>query len=315
MCAQLLVTNRARTLFARLLTWKRLCSYPPMRIVCSSFRIGVVGGCSIMGQRFLNSDHTFALCAYGESPYLEECLASLIAQTVKTNILIATSTPNDHIETIARRYGVPLHINDGAPGISHDWNCAVSHCKTPLVTIAHQDDVYLPSYAEAVLNSVNGSGRPLIFFTNYGEIRDGRSVDDVRILKVKRLLLSPLKIRCLRKFKAVKRGVLSLGSSICCPSVTLCLPNLSNPIFLEGMRCNLDWEAWERASRREGEFLYDQRILMRHRIHEGSETTSLIENDVRSQEDYVMLCKFWPSLIARAVWKFYVTSQSSNSCL
>ena len=58
------------------------------------------------------------------------------------------------------------------------------------------------------MNSVNGSGRPLIFFTNYGEIRDGRSVDDVRILKVKRLLLSPLKIRCLRKFKAVKRGVL-----------------------------------------------------------------------------------------------------------
>ena len=49
-------------------------------------------------KNFDNSDkinlHTFAVCAYGESPYLEECVQSLLAQKVRTRILIATSTPN-----------------------------------------------------------------------------------------------------------------------------------------------------------------------------------------------------------------------------
>ena len=39
------------------------------------------------------NDHTFAICAYKESPYLEECIKSLKNQTIKSNILIATSTP------------------------------------------------------------------------------------------------------------------------------------------------------------------------------------------------------------------------------
>ena len=42
-------------------------------------------------------DHTFAVCAYGESPYLEECVRSLLDQNVKSRILIATSTPNARI--------------------------------------------------------------------------------------------------------------------------------------------------------------------------------------------------------------------------
>ena len=47
------------------------------------------------------NDHTFAICAYKESPYLEECIKSLKNQTIKSNILIATSTPNDYIKGIA----------------------------------------------------------------------------------------------------------------------------------------------------------------------------------------------------------------------
>ena len=46
-------------------------------------------------------NHTFAVCAYGESPYLTECLDSLLAQTVKSRILIATATPNEFIRRTA----------------------------------------------------------------------------------------------------------------------------------------------------------------------------------------------------------------------
>ena len=49
-------------------------------------------------------EHTFVICAYKESPYLEECVKSLIRQTIKSNIIIVTSTPNSYIEDIAGKY-------------------------------------------------------------------------------------------------------------------------------------------------------------------------------------------------------------------
>ena len=42
--------------------------------------------------------HTFAICAYGDSPYLEECMASLACQRQKSEIICCTSTPNPQIE-------------------------------------------------------------------------------------------------------------------------------------------------------------------------------------------------------------------------
>ena len=68
----------------------------------------------------MKDQHTFAVCAYRESAFLEECVTSLLAQTVPSSILIATSTPNDHISGIATKYGIPLYINKGVAGITGD---------------------------------------------------------------------------------------------------------------------------------------------------------------------------------------------------
>ena len=90
--------------------------------------------------------HTFAVCAYKESEYLEECVRSLLGQTVKSSILIATSTPNDSIKAVAEKYELPLCVNEGPSSIAYDWNFAYSKVQTPYLTIAHQDDVYPVSY-------------------------------------------------------------------------------------------------------------------------------------------------------------------------
>ena len=57
------------------------------------------------------ADHTFVVCAYQESPYLEACICSLKKQTVSSRILIATSTPNKHIEKLAEKYGLELKVS------------------------------------------------------------------------------------------------------------------------------------------------------------------------------------------------------------
>lgn len=261
---------------------------------------------------FTAQDHTFALCAYGEGPYLRECIASLKDQSVASHIILCTSTPNGWIEDAARQADIELFVSGEAPGIAHDWNYALSCADTPLVTIAHQDDVYCAPYAQAMLEAMNDAERPLLFFTNYGELRDGEPVDDNRLLAVKRKLLRPLEDKANRADVRVRRRVLSLGSAICCPSVTMAVDALPYPVFQDGMKSNLDWEAWERISHLSGEFLYDPRILMYHRIHEGSETSALIKDNTRTAEDREMLRRFWPAPIAWALNLAHGLGRKSN---
>ncbi len=47
--------------------------------------------------------HTFVVCAYKESKYLEECIMSLVNQEVKSHIIMVTSTPNEYISSMAEK--------------------------------------------------------------------------------------------------------------------------------------------------------------------------------------------------------------------
>ena len=97
------------------------------------------------------SFHTFVICAYKESEYLEECIQSLVNQTLRSEIIMVTSTPNEYIEMMSKKYDIPLFVNEGEGGITQDWNFALSRVDTRFATIAHQDDIYEPSYAEKML--------------------------------------------------------------------------------------------------------------------------------------------------------------------
>ena len=109
-----------------------------------------------------NVRHTFAICAYGKSEYLTECIESVLNQEgVRSEVYIATSTPSDWLSDIANRYGLPVYVNDGEHGIGQDWNFAYSKATGDYVTIAHQDDVYCPGYAAEALRAfqrANGLG-------------------------------------------------------------------------------------------------------------------------------------------------------------
>ena len=92
--------------------------------------------------------HSFVVCAYGESPYLEACLKSLKAQTVPSEILICTSTPNRHVEQLAVKYGIPLKERDvqreggvrGEPQLRQaDMRCVIGHVLPAALLVAAQD--------------------------------------------------------------------------------------------------------------------------------------------------------------------------------
>lgn len=261
-----------------------------------------------MGER----KHTFVVCAYGRSPFLEECVESLVDQTQESGLVIATSTPNDLIEGISDKYGIPLFVREGKPGIAPDWNYAVSCANSPFVTIAHQDDVYAPNYAERAVSALLSVKKPLIFFSDYGELRNGKRVGDAPLAKVKRKMMLPYRAKGLSSFKLVKRAPISLGNSICCPAVTYAPGNLPSPLFREGFKSNLDWDAWERFSRLSGSFVYDSFVGMYHRVHDESETSACIADDTRTKEDLAMLERFWPKFAAKRINAIYSKAQNFN---
>ena len=264
-------------------------------------------------MRYKARNHTFAICAYKESPYLEKCILSVKGQTQLGDIIMVTSTPNDYIKELASQYEIPLYIRDGQSNIADDWNFAYQKAETELITITHQDDIYCSNYLEDVLKEVNRAKNPLIFFGDYGEIRGEDIVTDNRLLKIKKVMLMPLRNRFLWKSRFVRRRILSLGSAICCPSVTYVRDNLPSVVFEKGYQSDLDWQAWEKFSRLRGSFVYCNKVLMLHRIHSGSATTQIIADSNRTKEDYDMYCKFWPKWMANLLIKFYTKSQDSNT--
>ena len=153
---------------------------------------------------------------------------------------------------------------------------------------------------------------PIIFFTDYYELRNGKKVHNTGLLKIKRLMLAPLKIKIFQRSKFIRRRILSMGSPICCPSVTFNKERFREPLFKNHFRTNEDWECWEILSRHKGTFVYSSTPLTCHRIHEGSETSAAIAETGRSSEDYEMFRKFWPKFIAKLLVKQYGKSEKYN---
>lgn len=265
-----------------------------------------------MSKVYTAKDHTFVICAYKNSRYIEECIASLNNQTLKTNIILVTSTPSEYLQNISNKYGIQMYVNEGPSGIAEDWNFGLSKVTTKLATIAHQDDIYCEDYAEQVIKNINRYRHPLIAFTDYGELRNSQKVNKNKLLTVKRIMLLPMRIKALSSSVWVRRRILSIGDAISCPTVTYALCNLEQPIFQSGFRCNLDWQAWEKLSKCKGDFVFCKDILMYHRIHAESTTTDLIEDVGRSGEDYEMYKKFWPERIAKLLIKEYKKAEISN---
>ena len=260
--------------------------------------------------RFSAEDHTWLVCAYQSSSYLESCVQSLLNQTVKSRIQISTATPNEHIRQIADKYGLKLIVNPNKPGIGSDWNFALAHGETELMTIAHQDDIYEPDYTENMLRRMNRCREPIMYFSDYAELRNGKKVTTNKLLRIKRILLIP--VRLFPGWRWARRLSLAFGDPICCPSVTYRKTMMEGLTFTDRFSGALDWEMMEKLSRKKGQFAFDPGIRMCHRIHTESATTEIIGDHTRTREDYEMMRKFWPEAIAKRLSKAYSASEKSN---
>lgn len=254
----------------------------------------------------MEAAHAFVVPAFGRPPWLAQCLESLQQQTVRSPILIATSTPNDHIASIAGRSGVEVHVNPASAGIASDWNFALALAQARWVTLAHQDDWYAPTYTEHCLTAAAESRTPLIVFSSALE----RSTDgaEARHPRIKRVL-------CEMAFLGQpaigstfrKRLLLSFGDPIPCPTVMLHRASLPDFLFPSGFDAALDWVAWLQLARRPGDFVYVREPLVHRRVHVSSATHVHLAS--RVEEDERILRSLWPGPIAGLIGRLYAAGR------
>lgn len=253
-----------------------------------------------------DTDHTFAVCAYKESPYLEECVRSLVDQTVKTNVAIYTSTPCEYISNIADKYNIPVYVNgEKNQGIQADWNFAYNSAKTSYVTVAHQDDTYEPTYVEILLDTIKKYDDWTMYYVDYTPIKNGNcSKRDVNS-KIRRFLRLPVKNISHADKIWRKKLSLCLGNSIVCPLVTYNKDRLGDNVFTSEYSFNLDWDTFYKLACEPGRFIYMDKILGHYRVHNGATSKEFIETHKRENEDISMFEKFWPKWFVRVIMVFY----------
>lgn len=257
-------------------------------------------------------DHAFVVLGYGRSPFLGEALASLAGQTRKSPIVIATSTPNDHIAEAAAAHGVPVIVNHAREGIGADWNFALDATDARFVTLAHQDDVYFPRFLCASLAALAETGAALSF-TGYQEIDDAGALRISKISRVKHAIEAVVLGRARAVSGLRLRAFLSFGNPLPCSSVTYDRAALDGFRFSTDYKSNLDWDAWWRLMTSGATFAHVAERLVGRRHNALTETAALTRAGVRAAEDARMFRRAWPRPFADALHFAYRAGYQGES--
>mgnify|MGYP000440953493 CR=1 FL=1 len=248
----------------------------------------------------------FVIPAYGRSPYLEQCIQSLLVQTVACSIRITTSTPSEWLLEIANKYGIEIFINQESKCIADDWNFALKNGGPNLITIAHQDDVYLIDYAENIIKYFQDHPDSAIAFSDMSELANEKRVNWNLRTTIKKVLLQCSFLASNTVKKSISyRVLLSLGCPVPCPAVAYNKFLLHNFSFSREYQVNLDWNAWVTLINQGMKIGYIKKVLVLHRIHKDAETQKAIISRQREREDLRIYHQFWPKWVVACLIYLY----------
>ena len=251
-------------------------------------------------------DLTIVICAYKICEDLEYTINTIVNQTTPANILLSTSTPNEHICGLAEKYNIEVRVNPNG-GQINDYNFALAQVDTKLGMIAHQDDPLKETFVEENIKYLNYAKDPIIAFSDYLEIHDG--IADKKpspIIRVKHILIWPLKTSFAKK-GYFKRFCQLLGNPITHPTVVCVMDKMPKEIFRHEYKASMDWDLWERLSRLKGSFVYVPSVQLFHKMDEENQTVQLYKSgeNYRYNEELEIFSRFWPRWIAKIIMMFY----------
>lgn len=232
--------------------------------------------------------HTFVILAYNISDDLEECIKSVINQSVKSNIVIATSTPNDYIIDLASEYSLGVMVNKAKSNKGRDYNFAIKSFDTELVTIAHQDDLYDRNYTKEIKKCYKKNKDATIIFTDNYEIHGDKKIKKSKKLFWIRYYLFPLRFSFLQNKKYFKLRSLRRDKYICTSSITFVKKNIDGDIFPTNFKYDNDWQGLIDLAKKNTKFVYLKEKLVGYRVEDKE------ENKAKNKEDEKILRSQYP---------------------
>ena len=241
--------------------------------------------------------HTFVILAYLENDNLLECVKSVLNQTVKSNVIIATSTKNDYIIDLASEYGLGVMVNDKPSNKGSDYNYALNAFDTELVTIAHQDDVYDRNYVKEIINCYNKNKDASIIITDSYEVLEDKKLKRSKSLLKKQFLIKPLKYKKFQNKKYFKLRSLKYNQSFCTSTVTYIKKNIKSDFFSTNLTYNNDWQAFINLAKVDSKFVLIDKKLVGYRINLNE------VNIDKVKEDILIYKSLWPNFIIDYLYK------------
>ncbi len=232
--------------------------------------------------------HTFVILAYNQSDDLEECIKSVINQSVKSNVIVATSTPNDYIVELASTYSLGVMVNKKVSNKGSDYNFAINSYDSELLTIAHQDDLYDRNYTKEIIKYYEKHPNATIIFTDNYEINGDSKIKKSKELFWKRYHLFPLRFSYLQDKVFFKLRALKRKKYICTSSITFVKNNLHEEIFPTNFKYNNDWQGLINLAKKNTRFTYLPLKLVGYRLNKKN------ENKKKKMEDERVLKDLYP---------------------
>jgi len=123
---------------------------------------------------------------------------------------------------------------------------------------------------------------------------------------LRRILRTPLLSKKLSSFAFVKKWVLSMGNSFCCPTATYNKELLGKSIFSRSeLSYDIDWDTFYLLGKEEGEVVYVNKKLVGYRVHDLSTSDEYIKDNRREKDDIYMFRRFWPEPVVKLIMHFY----------
>ncbi len=218
---------------------------------------------------------TVVIPVFNGARFLRRTIESLLAQTHGNfTIVVLDDVSTDDSVEIARSFRderLSVVRNDQRRGLSGNWNAAFALTTTPLLVIAHQDDLYDPRHLEAAAQLLETHPRAFIAHTRATYIDENdRPVNNAA---------SRYKDRFWPADEPYERSpekelrMLQQGNYIICPSVMYRMSAVADiGRFDERYHFVPDWDYWFRGLAKGFTVVGTHERLLRWRRHEQSAT-------------------------------------------
>ena len=190
---------------------------------------------------------TVAVPVFNGARFLPHTLDSLLGQQHDDfEVVVIDDVSTDDSVAIAESRGVRVVRNEVRRGLAGNWNAAFALAKTPLLVIAHQDDVYDPRFLAATSKLLATYPRAFIAHTRAGII-DAHDRPVVTAAARFKDRFWPADEPYERPPEAELR-MLQTGNYIVCPAVMFRMSAVETiGTFNESYRFVPDWEYWLRG--------------------------------------------------------------------